>query len=94
MGSSSRPVPALEAQGGTLGAHGPGAELRDAPPLTHAGRQGLVPHSAVPTEARQDAAAVHAVAGVAAVQDRRVSEVASVSDPVAIAGDARVLAFH
>lgn len=63
-------------------------------PLTYAGGQRFVPHSPVSAQTGQGAAAVHGVPWVAAVLDDGVREVAFVADPVAIAGDARVLAFY
>lgn len=62
--------------------------------LTHAGRHRLVPHPPVPTQAGQSTAAVQCIAGVAAVENHSVCEVAVVSDSVAIVGDAWVLTFH
>lgn len=60
--------------------------------LTHTGRQGSVPHTPVPAQARQRAAAVEAVSRVARVQNMGVGEVAVVLDFVAITRDARFLA--
>lgn len=63
-------------------------------PLTHAGRQGLVPHAPAAAQAGQGAAAVQGVARVAAEQDGGVREVAPVPQPVAVAGHPGVLALH
>lgn len=62
--------------------------------LTHTGREGLVPHSPVPAEAGQGAAAMKAVSRVAGVQDKGVGVVAVVLDLVAIVGDSRLLAAN
>lgn len=62
--------------------------------LTHTGREGLVPHSPVPTEAGQGAAAMKAVSRVAGVQDKGVGVVAVVLDLVAVVGDSRLLAAN
>lgn len=60
--------------------------------LTHTGRRGSVPHTPVPAQARQCAAAVEAVSRVARVQNMGVGEMAVVLDFVAITGDAGFLA--
>lgn len=62
--------------------------------LTHTGREGLVPHSPVPTEAGQGAAAMKAVSRVAGVKDKGVGVVAVVLDLVAVVGDSRLLAAN
>lgn len=62
--------------------------------LTHTGREGLVPHSPVPTEAGQGAAAMKAVSRVAGVQDKGVGVVAVVLDLVAVVGDSGLLAAN
>lgn len=62
--------------------------------LTHTGREGLVPHSPVPAEAGQGAAAMEAVSRVAGVQDKGVGVVAVVLDLVAVVGNSRLLAAN
>lgn len=62
--------------------------------LTHTGRHRLVPHPPVPTQAGQSTAAMHCIAGVAAVENHSVREVAIISDPVAIVRDAWIFTFH
>lgn len=59
--------------------------------LTNAGRKGFVPHTPVPTQTSQCAAAVETVSRVAWVQNMCVGEMAVILDFVAIAGDAGFL---
>lgn len=60
--------------------------------LTDAGRKRCVPHTPVPAQTGQCAAAVETVSRVARVQNMGVGEMTVVLDFVAVTGDARFLA--
>lgn len=65
--------------------------FRDIETLTDTGRKWLVPHTSVPTETGQCAAAMEAVSRVAGVEDKGVCKMAVILDLVAITGDAWLL---